>query len=107
MSEYGCKTVVFSSSATVYGDPEKLPISEDFPLSTTNPYGTTKLFNERILEDIYVSDNDWSILLLRYFNPIGAHKSGLLGETPVGILTILFLICTSCNRSKRVFKSVG
>ncbi len=85
MSEYGCKTVVFSSSATVYGDPEKLPISEDFPLSTTNPYGTTKLFNERILEDIYVSDNDWSILLLRYFNPIGAHKSGLLGETPVGI----------------------
>ena len=85
MSEFGCKTVVFSSSATVYGDPASLPIKEDFPLSTTNPYGTTKLFNERILEDVYVSDNDWSILLLRYFNPIGAHKSGLLGETPVGI----------------------
>lgn len=85
MSEFNVKTLVFSSSATVYGDPASLPIREDFPLSTTNPYGTTKLFNERILEDIYLSDNDWSIMLLRYFNPIGAHKSGLLGETPNGI----------------------
>ncbi len=85
MSEFNVKTLVFSSSATVYGDPAKLPIKEDFPLSTTNPYGTTKLFNERILEDIYVSDNNWSIMILRYFNPIGAHKSGLIGETPNGI----------------------
>lgn len=85
MSEFNVKTLVFSSSATVYGDPVKLPIKEDFPLSTTNPYGTTKLFNERILEDIYVSDNNWSIMILRYFNPIGAHKSGLIGETPNGI----------------------
>ena len=85
MSEFNVKTLVFSSSATVYGDPAKLPIKEDFPLSTTNPYGTTKLFNERILEDIYISDNDWSIMILRYFNPIGAHKSGLIGETPNGI----------------------
>lgn len=85
MSEFNVKTLVFSSSATVYCDPAKLPIKEDFPLSTTNPYGTTKLFNERILEDIYVSDNNWSIMILRYFNPIGAHKSGLIGETPNGI----------------------
>lgn len=85
MSEFNVKTLVFSSSATVYGDPAKLPIKEDFPLSTTNPYGTTKLFNERILEDIYISDNNWSIMILRYFNPIGAHKSGLIGETPNGI----------------------
>lgn len=85
MSKYNCKTIVFSSSATVYGDPATLPIKEDFPLSTTNPYGTTKLFNEIILQDVYTSDKDWSILLLRYFNPIGASKSGLLGETPVGI----------------------
>ena len=85
MSKANVKTIVFSSSATVYGDPATVPIKEDFPLSTTNPYGTTKLYNEQILRDVYVSDNDWSILLLRYFNPIGAHKSGLLGETPNGI----------------------
>ena len=78
MSKANVKTIVFSSSATVYGDPATVPIKEDFPLSTTNPYGTTKLYNEQILRDVYVSDNDWSILLLRYFNPIGAHKSGLL-----------------------------
>lgn len=85
MKEENCKVLVFSSSATVYGDPHTVPIQEDFPLSTTNPYGTTKLFNERILEDLEVSDHDWSIMLLRYFNPIGAHKSGLIGETPNGI----------------------
>ncbi|MEG0168881.1 UDP-glucose 4-epimerase GalE [Anaerorhabdus sp.] len=85
MKDAGVKTVVFSSSATVYGDPASVPIKEDFPLSTTNPYGTTKLYNERILEDVSISDADWSIMLLRYFNPIGAHKSGLLGETPNGI----------------------
>ncbi len=85
MKEEGCKTLVFSSSATVYGDPHTVPIKEDFPLSTTNPYGTTKLFNEQILTDICVSDKDFSVMLLRYFNPIGAHKSGLIGETPKGI----------------------
>ena len=85
MREYGCKKLVFSSSATVYGCPETVPIKEDFPLSTTNPYGSTKLMIENILRDIYVSDDEWSIALLRYFNPIGAHKSGLIGENPNGI----------------------
>ena len=85
MSEFDCKNLVFSSSATVYGIPKKLPIKEDFPLSTTNPYGTTKLMIERILKDLYTSDNTWHIALLRYFNPIGAHSSGLLGEDPNGI----------------------
>ena len=85
MSEFDCKNLVFSSSATVYGIPKKLPIKEDFPLSTTNPYGTTKLMIERILKDLYTSDNTWHIVLLRYFNPIGAHSSGLLGEDPNGI----------------------
>ena len=85
MAKNGCKTVVFSSSATVYGDPASVPITEDFPLSTTNPYGTTKLYNERILQDVCISDPEWSVMLLRYFNPIGAHKSGLIGETPNGI----------------------
>ena len=85
MSQFDCKNLVFSSSATVYGIPKKLPIKEDFPLSTTNPYGTTKLMIERILKDLYTSDNTWHIALLRYFNPIGAHSSGLLGEDPNGI----------------------
>ncbi len=85
MKEYNCKKIVFSSSATVYGSPEKLPIEETFPLSTTNPYGTTKLIIEGILKDLYKSDNTFSIAILRYFNPIGAHKSGLIGENPNGI----------------------
>ena len=85
MAKYGCKKIVFSSSATVYGDPASVPIREDFPLHTTNPYGSTKLMIENILTDIYNSDNEWSIALLRYFNPIGAHKSGLIGERPNGI----------------------
>ena len=85
MRKHGCKKIVFSSSATVYGNPKTVPIKEDFPLSTTNPYGTTKLFIEQILKDLYVSDNEWSVILLRYFNPIGAHKSGKLGESPNGI----------------------
>lgn len=84
MNEYNCKKIVFSSSATVYGTPKALPIKEDFPLSTTNPYGSTKLMIEDILRDLYVSDSEWSIALLRYFNPIGAHKSGLIGENPNG-----------------------
>lgn len=82
MKEKNCKKLVFSSSATVYGKPKSLPIREDFPLSTTNPYGTTKLMIEQILKDLYISDNDWSIAVLRYFNPIGAHESGLIGENP-------------------------
>ena len=82
MKKYNCKNLVFSSSATVYGTPKSLPIKEDFPLSTTNPYGTTKLIIEGILKDLYKSDNEWSIAILRYFNPIGAHKSGLIGENP-------------------------
>ena len=85
MNEFNCKKIVFSSSATVYGNPKTLPIKEDFPLSTTNPYGSTKLMIENILRDLYISDNDWSIALLRYFNPIGAHVSGLIGENPKGI----------------------
>lgn len=85
MSKFNCKRIVFSSSATVYGSPKFLPIKEDFPLSTTNPYGSTKLYIEGILKDLYISDNEWSISILRYFNPIGAHKSGLIGENPNGI----------------------
>ncbi len=85
MRNHGCKKMVFSSSATVYGSPESVPIREDFPLSTTNPYGSTKLMIEGILQDIFKSDEEWSIALLRYFNPIGAHKSGKLGENPNGI----------------------
>lgn len=79
------KKIVFSSSATVYGNPKTVPIKEDFPLFTTNPYGSTKLMIEQILNDVYISDNEWSIILLRYFNPIGAHKSGKIGENPNGI----------------------
>ena len=83
MGKHNCKRIVFSSSATVYGNPASVPIFEDFPLGpTTNPYGTTKLMIEQILKDLYISDNEWNIALLRYFNPIGAHKSGLLGESP-------------------------
>jgi UDP-glucose 4-epimerase len=82
MNEMGCKKLVFSSSATVYGTPERLPLDEKCRLSTTNPYGSTKLYIEGILKDLYVSDEDWSIAILRYFNPIGAHKSGLIGENP-------------------------
>ncbi len=82
MEEYECYNLIFSSSATVYGNPKSLPIKEDFSLSTTNPYGTTKLFIEHILNDVYISNNKWNITILRYFNPIGAHKSGLIGENP-------------------------
>ena len=85
MQEYGVKKLVFSSSATVYGNPKSLPIKEDFPLQTTNPYGTTKLMIEQILKDVYTANSSLDITILRYFNPIGAHKSGLLGEDPNGI----------------------
>ena len=86
MREFGCKNLVFSSSATVYGQPKSVPIREDFPLGpTTNPYGTTKLMIEDMLRDIYKADPSFNIALLRYFNPIGAHKSGTIGEDPNGI----------------------
>lgn len=85
MQEYGCKNLVFSSSATVYGVPERLPLDEKCRLSTTNPYGSTKLFIEGILKDVCISDKDFSVVILRYFNPVGAHSSGLIGENPNGI----------------------
>ncbi len=85
MDEFNCKNLVFSSSATVYGKPETLPIKESSPLSATNPYGETKLVIETILKDLYKSDNEWNIVILRYFNPVGAHESGLIGENPNGI----------------------
>jgi len=82
MAEFNCKRLVFSSSATVYGDPQSVPIVESFPLSATNPYGASKLMVEDICRDLYKSDASWSIALLRYFNPVGAHQSGLIGEDP-------------------------
>lgn len=86
MKKYGCKKFIFSSSATVYGEPERIPLTEDCKTGgTTNPYGTSKLFIEQILKDIYASDNEWDICILRYFNPVGAHESGLIGEEPQGI----------------------
>ena len=85
MTEFGVKNMIFSSSATVYGDPETVPISEDFPLSCTNPYGRTKLMIEEILSDICVADPGFNVVLLRYFNPVGAHPSGEIGEDPAGI----------------------
>ncbi len=86
MKKYNCKKFIFSSSATVYGDPETIPITEECKTGeTTNPYGTSKLFIEQILKDLYKSDNTWDICILRYFNPIGAHESGLIGEEPQGV----------------------
>ena len=85
MNEFNCHNLIFSSSATVYGIPKKLPITEDMDLSTTNPYGSTKLMIENILKDLYKSNNNWNIVILRYFNPIGAHSSYLIGENPNGI----------------------
>jgi len=85
MRAHGCRRMVFSSSATVYGDPASLPIREDFPLSATNPYGQTKLMGETILRDLAAADPDWQTACLRYFNPVGAHESGLIGEDPRGL----------------------
>lgn len=86
MRAHGVKKIIFSSSATVYGDPQELPITEETPTGgTTNPYGTSKLFQEQILRDVVVADDSWTVVLLRYFNPVGAHESGLLGEDPKGI----------------------
>ena len=106
MQKHGTKRIVFSSSATVYGKPESVPIREDFPLSTTNPYGETKLMIERILKDLFVSDNEWSVSVLRYFNPIGAHKSGLIGEDPKGIPNNLLPYITQVASGKREYLSV-
>lgn len=106
MQKYGAKRIVFSSSATVYGKPESVPIREDFPLSTTNPYGETKLMIERILKDLYVSDPEFSIIILRYFNPIGAHKSGKIGEDPKGIPNNLLPYVTQVASGKRDHLSV-
>lgn len=85
MASHGVKNIIFSSSATVYGDPATVPITEDFPLSCTNPYGRTKLMIEQILTDVQHADAAWNVVLLRYFNPVGAHKSGRIGENPQGI----------------------
>ena len=85
LEKHGVKKIIFSSSATVYGDPERLPLDENCRLSTTNPYGSTKLMMENIMQDLWKADNEWNIILLRYFNPVGAHESGLIGEDPKGI----------------------
>ena len=85
MEKFGVKKIIFSSSATVYGTPEKLPLDENCHLSTTNPYGATKLMMENIMTDVWKADNEWNIILLRYFNPVGSHESGMIGEDPKGI----------------------
>jgi UDP-glucose 4-epimerase len=107
MKEFKCKKIVFSSSATVYGDPHTTPIKEDFPTgATTNPYGTSKYMIERILEDLYISDNTFKIVILRYFNPVGAHKSGTIGEDPSGIPNNLMPFISQTAVGKREFLSV-
>lgn len=107
MKKYNCKRIVFSSSATVYGDPEIVPITEECKTGgTTNPYGTTKLFIERILQDVYVADNEFSIALLRYFNPIGAHESGLIGEDPNDIPNNLMPYITGVASGKLEILSI-
>ena len=106
MGEGGCKNIVFSSSATVYGDPASVPVKEDFPISATNPYGRTKLFIEEILRDVYRSDKAWNVILLRYFNPCGAHKSGRIGEDPKGIPNNLMPYIQQVAVGKREFLSV-
>ena len=106
MQKFNCKKIVFSSSATVYGDPHTTPIKENFPLSATNPYGRTKLFIEEILRDLFISDNDFKIVLLRYFNPVGTHKSGTIGEDPNGIPNNLMPFIAQTAVGKRDFLSV-
>lgn len=106
MQKYDVKKMVFSSSATVYGMNNESPLTEDLPLSTTNPYGSTKLMIEQILRDTHVSDNSWSVALLRYFNPIGAHESGRIGEDPNGIPNNLMPYITQVAVGKREQLSV-
>lgn len=106
MAKYGVKKLVFSSSATVYGLSNKLPLTEDMPLSATNPYGQTKLMIEQVLQDLYVSDPAWSIVLLRYFNPIGAHHSGRIGEDPGNIPNNLMPYITQVATGSRTHLNV-
>ena len=106
MTECNVKKLVFSSSATVYGDPQRLPLSEDHPLSTTNPYGQTKLVIEEILRDLFRSDPTWRINILRYFNPVGAHASGLIGEDPQGIPNNLLPFVAQVAVGRREFLNV-
>lgn len=101
MRDHGVKNLVFSSSATVYGKPKSVPIKEDFPLSTSNPYGSTKLFIEYMLKDVYKADPSFNIAILRYFNPVGAHESGLIGEDPKGIPNNLCPYITQVAVGKR------
>ena len=106
MSECGVKTLVFSSSCTVYGDPQRLPLTEDHPLSATNPYGRSKLMIEEILRDLYRSDPTWRLGLLRYFNPVGAHDSGLIGEDPRGVPNNLLPFVAQVAVGQREFLNV-
>jgi UDP-glucose 4-epimerase len=106
MAEYSCKRLVFSSSATVYGEPQALPIQEDAATGATNPYGRTKLFVEEMLRDLHASDSDWRIVILRYFNPVGAHPSGRIGEDPQGIPNNLFPFITQVAVGQRQQLSV-
>lgn len=106
MQRNNIKKIVFSSSATVYGDPDFLPLTENHPLRATNPYGRTKLIIEDILRDLYSSDNSWSISILRYFNPVGAHKSGIIGEDPQGIPNNLMPFITQVAIKKREYLSI-
>ena len=106
MSDCGVKTLVFSSSATVYGDPQRLPLTEDHPLSSTNPYGQTKLVIENMLRDLYRSDPTWRLSLLRYFNPVGAHTSGLIGEDPQGTPNNLLPFVAQVAIGRRAFLKV-
>lgn len=106
MTECGIKTLVFSSSATVYGDPQRLPLTEDHPLTTTNPYGQTKLVIEEILRDLHRSDHSWHMSILRYFNPVGAHDSGLIGEDPQGTPNNLLPFVAQVAVGRREFLNV-
>jgi UDP-glucose 4-epimerase len=106
MGECAVRTLVFSSSATVYGDPQRLPLTEDHPLSATNPYGSTKLMIEEILRDLYRSDVSWKIGILRYFNPVGAHASGLIGEDPQGVPNNLLPIVAQVAVGRRACLNV-
>ncbi len=101
MADFGVKQLVFSSSATVYGMPDKMPITEEFPTGATNPYGRSKLMIEEILRDLHRSDPEWRIALLRYFNPIGADESGIMGEDPSGIPNNLMPFITQVAVGKR------
>jgi len=106
MEQFGCQRLVFSSSATVYGDPVTVPISEDFPLSATNPYGQSKLMIENILRDLYQANSAWQISILRYFNPVAAHPSGLIGDDPNGIPNNLMPFVAQVAVGKRAELSV-